>query len=188
MITGILEIRDFLHNPDEVVALAKSIKYYSRAKHPEPVERNLLWRGMRSDCLYKFDHELFDSLFHSLFMSIVTKTMGSDKFRLQYEFVGNAVFHYMRKSDVYNDGWIHDDTGSILAGVLYLNKETRDDCGTVVFVDGKPTNIKNEYNKLVLYPAHLKHSSSSGFGKDVNDARLTLAFFVSSVGMRLSCI
>ena len=143
---------------------------------------------MRSDPLYKFEPELFDNLFDRLFMSVVTTTMGSDRFRLQYEFVGNAVFHYMRKSDVYSDAWIHDDTGSILAGVLYLNKETDEDAGTVVFVDSKPVEIKNEYNKLVLYPAHLQHASRSGFGKDVNDARLTLAFFVSSVGMRLSCI
>lgn len=188
MITGIVEIKNFLDDPDELIRVAKASTFYSLNDHPELLERTLAWEGRRSDSLYKFDKELSDKLFHQLFMGVANHIMGSYKFNVSYEYNGNSLFHYMTEDDVFNDSWVHDDHGSVLAGVLYLNKEVKKDSGTVVFVDGKPTEVENEYNKLVLYPASLKHSARSGFGKDVSDARLTLAFFISSVSFRLNCI
>jgi hypothetical protein len=186
MITGIVEIKDFLPNPDEVVKVAKSCDFYSLNEHPELLERTLNWEGMRSDSLYKFDKEMSDQLFHNLFMKVAKHIVGSDQFRLNYEYVGNSLFHYMTKEDVYTDSWIHADSGSLFAGVLYLNKETDKAAGTTIYIDGKKIDVENEYNKLVLYPANLKHTATSGFGDDVNDARLSIAFFISSAAFRLS--
>jgi hypothetical protein len=185
MITGIVEIRNFLPNPDDIVKVAKSCDFYSLNEHPELLERTLNWEGMRSDSLYKFDKELSDQLFHNLFMSVAKHIAGSDQFRLGYEYHGNSLFHYMTKKDIYTDSWIHADSGSLFAGVLYLNKETDTTAGTAIYIDGKKVEVENEYNKLVLYPAHLKHNAISGFGNDVNDARLSIAFFISSVTFRL---
>lgn len=186
MITGIVEIKDFLPNPDEVVEVAKELPYFSRWEHPELMEQVLSWEGKRTDAIYKYDKELSDQLFHHLFMRATNHIVGSDNFRLGYEYVGNSSFHYMTKQDVYTDSWIHSDGGSLFAGVLYLNKETDKTAGTAIYVGGKRVEVENEYNKLVLYPANLKHTAIGGFGNDVNDARLSLAFFISSVAFRLS--
>lgn len=187
MITSIVEIRNFLPDPDALVGVAKGTEFYSIEQHPDLTERTLVWEGRRSESLYRFDKELSDKLFHAVFESLARRMMGDDKYGFEYKYVGNSVFHYMTENDVYSDSWIHDDRGCVFAGVLYLNKETKEDTGTVVFVDGEPHEVKNEYNKLVLYPANLKHSSRSGFGSDVSDARLTLGFFISSVSFSIRC-
>lgn len=190
MITGIVEIKDFLSDPDEIVRLAKLCSFYSLSEHPKtlnPNERRLNWSGMRSDSIYKFDKPLSDKLFDCLFCKIADKASGNLAYSMEYRYNGDLSFHYLTGQDVYNDSWVHNDNGSVFAGVLYLNKDVAEDVGTVVFVDGKPIEIKNEYNKLVLYPAHFMHHAQSGFGKDVNDARLSIVFFVSSVEFRLSC-
>lgn len=190
MITGILEMRNFLKDPDSVVELAKSATFYPLESHPKTLDPNdtqMAWEGMRSDSIYKFNLKLSEDLFHEMFSRIARESVGSDDYSLQYEYYGNSSFHYMTSDNVCNDSWLHSDDGSIFAGVLYLNKDAQKEMGTTIFVGNTPVEIANEYNKLVVYPAHFKHFSSSGFGTTVDDARLTIAFFVSNVGFRLNC-
>ena len=189
MITGIVEIKDFLQDPDETVKVAKSCSFYSLENHPKTLDQDdkkLSWQGMRSDSLYKFDKPLSDFLFNRLFCKIAEKAVGGDKFGMSYEYYGNSSFHYFTEDNVLDSSWVHNDEGSLFAGVLYLNKDAPENTGTVV-IDDNPVVVKNEYNKLVLYPAHFKHYAQGGFGKDVNDARLSIVFFISSVSFRLNC-
>lgn len=179
MITEIIEIKDFLLNPDEVIKAAKLISFYSVDTHPKTLDLSdlkLCWDGMRSDSIYQFDKKLSDDLFDRVFCKITEKAVGDYHYSMRYEYNGNCSFHYFTEHDAYNDSWVHNDNGSLFAGVLYLNKNAPENTGTVVIIDGEHIKVENEYNKLVLYPAHLLHYAQGGFGKDVNDARLTSYF------------
>lgn len=190
MITGIVEFENFLPNPDEVVDLAKRSTFYSIADHPETPDKknvNLSWVGKRSESLYTSNQLFAHSIFDGLFSRVATKIMGDSNYGMRYEYLGNVLFHYLTEQDVRDSTWEHIDESCVFAGVLYLNKVAPDHSGTVIIIDGKKVEVKNEFNKLVLYPARLSHYAQCGFGSDTDDARLTLAFFITAAMFNLNC-
>ena len=189
MITGIVELENFLPNPDQVVDLAKHSMFYSLADHPETLDKknvDLSWTGKRSESLFVSDQVLAHSLFDRLFSRIATKIMGDSNYGMRYEYLGNVLFHYLTSQDVRDNTWKHIDKSCVFAGVLYLNEDAPEHSGTVIVVDGKEIEVKNEFNKLVLYPARLSHYAERGFGSALNDARLTLVFFVTAAMFNLN--
>ena len=94
----------------------------------------------------------------------------------------------MREKDKFGDGWMHKDIKSVLAGLVYLNPNPKPNMGTIVHRygdDKEPVIVENEFNKLVMYDTSYLHAPQGGFGTDVNDARLTLVFFIGEVSMRV---
>ena len=73
--------------------------------------------------------------------------------------------------------WHTDPTSH--AGVLYLTPNPSSESGTTIFLDGKRNDIKNKYNRLVMYPGKNKHGISSFFGDSKESGRMTFTFFIS---------
>lgn len=78
----------------------------------------------------------------------------------------------------------HVDPHGPIAGVIYLTPDAPIDSGTSVLYseDNKFVNIENKYNRLVAYESHRIHALSKTFGSSKETGRLTLTFFIHSVG------
>jgi len=91
----------------------------------------------------------------------------------------NCLFHSLTQYDLIGEEGFHNDS-SDMAGVVYLNNRTDIDPfrhGTTIIRDGERIHIPYEYNKLILYRGSMRHSASTGFGKDIADSRLTFNMF-----------
>jgi hypothetical protein len=93
--------------------------------------------------------------------------------------------------------WIHSDTTTMWAGVLYLTPNAPLSGGTGIFryretgeyghsneYDGQDMTkwemvdrLGNKYNRLILYQGHLFHASLDYFGNSMESGRLFQVFF-----------
>lgn len=190
MLTEFVEIRDFFDDPYEVLMLAKQQAFVERDVHYHNAERNTFYNGVRTKSVRDINEELYFKIMNRIFQKVIDSRFGNDvtKKRIDYDFQASSYFHIMREQDIFGDGWMHKDTNSILAGVIYLNPNPRPNSGTIVhrYGDDKdPVIVENEFNKLVMYDTSYLHAPQGGFGSDVNDSRLTLVFFIGEVGLRI---
>lgn len=180
MFSPYIIVDNFFDNPYGVVELAKSQSYERSAVETGPaiaglkIDRtkpvpSVSWRGYRSrvDDLVitrNYGQLLFDKLFPDV--------------RVYQAGVGWC-FSYMPEM-ARESSWFHKDSQPFLAGVIYLSHNPPSFSGTIV---GEHT-IENKFNRMVAYPANTTHSPSCGFGDTIDDARLTLNFFIFSMNMR----
>lgn len=116
-------IDNFYDDPNKVRDFALSLDYHdSNGRYP----------GKRTNLLHEIDKKFFDDFclkFFSLYYNFNSATVEwtvETEFQLIHTFEEN-------KNSPKNKGWIHIDTSSILAGVIYLTPEIDEDCGTSVF-------------------------------------------------------
>lgn len=170
----ILHVDDFFPNPDRIRQCALEQEF----REPYEVES---WVGLRTDefagTIDGVDIE--DYILERLY-DIYPKLPAMEltwMFHLSPENVPR------KNTDVdYDIENIHkDDTKVQFAGVVYLTPNPDMDGGTSFFDDDgkKIGEAKNEYNRLIFYPADVLHSPTKPFGEGKEGARLTLTFFAS---------
>ena len=179
MINDILCIENIFDDPEQIINLAKEQKYYSFEDNPTVKNTNIKYSGKRTDHLFNI---LSDSDYFNLTNKIVSKLfmdVPSVKVKLQ----PICLFHYLTENDIPNNSWTHKDT-SLYSGVVYLSKNFVDrfnNHGTKIYKKGQEINIRNEFNKLIMYRGDYSHSANFGFGKTLEDSRLTLNFFINNL-------
>ena len=103
------------------------------------------WPGLRTEPLHLIDKNLNNTLLLKIL---------SAYFDLRYENISwqksNVTFQLTKpyssdKNNVKNKGWIHQDNGTHLAGLIYLTPNADLDSGTSLF------NLKKEYENNFLY-------------------------------------
>lgn len=181
-------IDNAIDNPDELVALAKTIKFHS-SKDVQCKNINLYedhefnekyvsgkWRGFRSNPLWLEYPELNNKILMQLF----NKMFVHDQVTIRWDIASHL--HYFPVGLPDGDFWWHADGGCFWAGVLYLNKKPKKDSGTrIIMPDGTETILDNVYNRFVVYNSKLLHRPQAGFGTNTNNSRLTLTLFFYSL-------
>ena len=173
MIKDLIIKDDFFSDPQKIVALAKQQQYYAPTK-----EFN--WVGMRSPLLNNMLNEedmrlICDPISKHLFHSALD---GNTKYSFQYDV--EMYFHYLDENIKHTPKFFHKDT-NLMAGVIYLTENPKDNSGTVVIENKNEHRINNKFNRCVIYNSNFSHAALNGFGKTVEDARLTLTLFFNEI-------
>lgn len=181
MFSDIMCIDDILNDPDEIVEIAKKQKYYS-CEENHTIGGRITYNGKRTLHLSYLDENLHKKITNEIINKAYT---FRDSVRNDCNIVAKCqsvcLFHYVTEYDMPNDTWLHKDT-TLFSGVIYLNKQFKDrfnNHGTKIIKD-KECNFAYKYNRMVLYRGDYMHSANFGFGKNVDDARLTLNFFINN--------
>jgi hypothetical protein len=175
MIKDLIVKDNFFENTQEILALAKAQKYDAPKSHDN-------WAGMRSpllnDVLSAEDMErLYTPISEHMFHSTLR---GVGEYSFQYK--TEMYFHYLDKNIKYTPKFFHRDT-SLMAGVVYLSETPTNDSGTILINNGEECKVDNVFNRCVLYNSSLLHAPLNGFGKTVDDARLTLTIFFGEISI-----
>lgn len=124
-----LVIDNFFDKPDEIAAIAQTLKYSPSA--------NNNWPGVRSPELSKVEPKLWSCLFNKFFSLWYA---DEDLEKIQYRV--NAYFQKIKpvssnSDSVLNTGWVHVDgpSDSLGAGVIYLEPTADPSCGTGLYTD-----------------------------------------------------
>lgn len=139
----IVIIDDFFEDPDAIVKLANSFKYYP------PDTGN--WPGSRTKQLHLIDERLFNYFgerIHLLFHDT-----APDYWNMQVHFQKIMPFSDDKWHKT-NRGWIHQDIDTFFGGIVYLNKDPEPDTGTSIYKAkrGYSLQTKEELNmKESLY-------------------------------------
>jgi hypothetical protein len=99
------------------------------------------WPGVRTKLLHEMNEELFDIVCKKIMF--VLRPYGFKEFdELQ------TAFQMIDES--YGRGWVHDDDPKLhVAGVVYLNKDAPEGCGTTIYKDAPDFNGE-EYTKMFM--------------------------------------
>ena len=184
MIHDILCIDNVFDNPQEIINLAKKQNYYSCEENHTIKNTNIKYMGKRTDHLFNI---LEEKEYYWLTQQIIKKIFGSVQ-TTNTKIQSICLFHYLTSNNIPNKYWIHKDT-SLYSGVIYLNETFVDkfnNHGTKIIKNGEEINIKNDFNKLVMYRGDYLHSANFGFGETIDDSRLTLNFFINEITIEIN--
>lgn len=192
MFKEFLIVDSILDSPEVLVRLSKQISYdvnkipigkalsdisFSKDRTFGNGGRN--WFGYRSNFLYEINYDLFSSIFNEIF----SKVFSHYKFS-EINYYVDAHLHFLPQSCQGSDEDYHRDT-SVMAGVIYLNKDPAPESGTVLILPNENCcRVENKFNRLVLYNADILHRPQNGFGSRLDDCRLTLTFFVRKLEIK----
>ena len=191
MLIEFQEIKNVFDDPYVIVEIAKQQTFFERNKHP--YKDKVFYEGIRSDNLINIDENLHNHLNNQILNKIFFKRFEGDinRMTIEYGFKCHSYFHILREQEKFNNSWLHQDIVAALAGVVYLNPNPRPNTGTIVYNNeksNKPTIIKNEFNKLIVYNTNYLHGAEGGFGKDIEDSRLSLVFFISELDIKIRMV
>jgi hypothetical protein len=184
---------NILDNPQVLLDLSKKIKYYKNnfPKNVEtdiPLNTNLSdrtfgsWCGFRSNILHEINHKIFCNTFDDIFKKIFNKIV----FR-EINYVVDSYLHFLPENCLCTEKSYHRDFSNeynvLFAGVIYLNLNPKNNSGTLLLLNDEKEElvVENKFNRLVLYNSYIPHRPHNGFGKNLNDSRLTLTFFVKKL-------
>lgn len=182
MIKDFIIIDDVFDNPYELISIAKHIPLYTKENYVlsrEPDDSNMPegeWRGHRSKPFHLYDKDTFTSSFNEIIKKVF------DGFFFYYEIT--SYFHFLTEKEKFNQSWWHKDGDFVFAGIVYLNKETPPNGGTILKINDENVFIKNKFNRLVFYKANILHTVENTFGNDINNSRMTLNFFVNKMFLK----
>jgi len=183
-------IDNVLENPDKYIQLAKSTGYEYNTKFPctlekinieltLPLTNEFNWRGFRSKELHMLDQDLFSATFNTIF-----KKLYSNLGDIQFNYHVSSYLHYNSKDIGNCKEWWHIDKPYLYAGVIYLNKNPPKDTGTLILLqDNTTVTIENVFNRLIFYNSNLLHRPQACFGSSIDDARLTVVFFIKNIAV-----
>ena len=178
MLLDLIEVDNALDDLDYFIKQSKSQTYYKSNEHPSNTDVN--YAGSRSN---EFNAEDTSRIAKAILDKCFT-TAVADKIGIDCQFQLRCYYHYLTENDTYNDSWIHSDPNDIYAGVIYLN-DNKNDNGTIVYRN-PISYLQMRKNRLVMYRSDYEHSARNGFGKDANDARLSIVFFIR--GLRVTLV
>ena len=174
MINSLLIVDNVFRDPDRIIELARSHEYYTNQ------DAELTWQGIRSKELISYDYNTYSEVVNEMVNKSIEKTFGNG-INVDFKWYMNLYFHQLLSNDIMTDDWFHTDKKCCYAGIVYLSKNPPADSGTIVNTGTEILNIDNVFNRMVLYRSDYIHSAKSGFGNSINDSRLTLTFFVTSI-------
>ena len=185
MLQNIIVVENCFEDPDEIVNFAKSQRLYSREEYPNGVP---YWPGKRSLQISKLNNEMHEKIVNNVIDKCLEKTFEEslqndgyqEKNKIHYNYDCKSFVHLMTESDI---NTIHKDEESLYAGVIYLNKNPKEDCGTNFYSSNNKIfkTVKNKFNRLLIYNSYILHRPVSGFGNDIKDGRLTLVFYFKRI-------
>lgn len=184
-----LVIDNFFDDPDFYVNYAKTIPYVSQSTvktegiEVSRINHSVGWRGYRSEPLHFFDLSLHQKILKLIFYKLkkffntplIDVNIPIDDVHSYIFFNYNPGFILEHHPKEY---WWHADEGYKVAGVIYLNKKSAFNSGTLLKQNNDIINIKNVYNRLVIYDALLMHAPANVFGESADSSRLTITFFI----------
>lgn len=183
MLNNFFVIDNLFDDPMKIVKLAHTQKYYSINEHPRDKNTHISWEGVRTEWLHDVCSENEQMLLQDQITRKMCNTIRTDAF-IDIKQDMRMHFHLFTEHQKHRPDWFHTDT-TILAGVVYLNKDVIDSPhhGTIVKMNGVDRIIPNRYNRLVAYRGDYIHAPASGFGSNIQDGRLTLNFFIHSLNL-----
>lgn len=192
---------DYFENPDEIREIALSYKNYRIDNGNDGPGSG--WRGQRTLPFRKLKDQ------HCACCNqLITSYTPTDEFiikeskkifdicdeyfkfteKCSEEMTITSFFHITTKETrkAYPD-WqnrFHKDQNSPVAGVVYLNPEAPLNAGTTILDSDRNqfVNVENKYNRLVAYDGFRVHALSDVFGDSKETGRMTLTFFIHTVG------
>ena len=160
--------QNFFNYPEKILDIAKEIKF-------EKPNQNESWKGLRSKSIHDTHPELFNYIINKVFS-------------LYYDFNLELVnwnnthvsFHKMDNIEINNQD-IHTDEDSLIAGVIYLNKNGNINNGTTIYDnnDNEILKFSNTYNSLICYDSKYRHRVSN-----CDKERINIVFFVDTLQVK----
>ena len=150
-------VDDFFDDPDEIVKISQSLKWY------KPDIGN--WPGERTKQLHTEEPWLFNYFgerIHWLFHDEVP-----EYWKLQSHFQKIKPFGD-DQWDKRNQGWIHQDVDTWFGGIVYLTKDPSPNSGTSIYT------VKNGYS--LQYREEMKKKEDLYLGKDLDMDEYNEAF------------
>ena len=147
-------VDNFFDNPDDIVEVAESFKYYS------PDTGN--WPGTRTKQLHVLNHRLFTYFgqkIHLLFHDTCP-----EGWTMQCHFQNIRPFAEGNK----NRGWVHQDIDTHFGGIVYLSKNPEPNTGTSIY------KAKHGYSNQYL--SELKIKERHYLGENIPDEEYDEAF------------
>ncbi len=142
-------IDDFFEDPDAIVKMAESFKYYP------PDTGN--WPGMRTKQL----HVIADRFFHYFGEKIhlLFHDKSPEYWNMQTHFQKIKPFHE-DQYDPLNRGWVHQDIDTHFGGIVYLTKDPEPDTGTSIY--------KTTTGFALQWPKEIKMKEALYRGEDID--------------------
>jgi hypothetical protein len=168
LITDLLILDNFFHDPDKEREFALSIPYLHTNFPNRTNQKN------RTDAL----HLNYSTKFNFYKNLIYEKLKISD---LNYFKTIGMSFQFNLEGDISEP---HFDSGWDLAGVIYLTPNAPKSSGTAFYTTTndhfeKVFEVENFYNRFIIYPATLYHEGQNFFGNQLKNSRLNLVFFAN---------
>lgn len=182
-------IDNVFDSPDMVLEITKELTFYSsRTKNPVNAHGDK-WKGFRSEFLQQHQKQkIFVEVTHKILNTLnVYDFFAKEQSLFNINPNIQSVFHYTTEEFQFedNDEWVHTDPAFLFSGVIYLQKDPPKNSGTILFYGNEEIVIENKFNRLIFYRSDIMHSSQSGFGQVLEDARLVLLFFIDSINLTL---
>lgn len=161
---------DIFQDPDKIRQKSLSSHY------KEPCFERDWWRGYRCNIKNFSNLEEFDNISNAV----------SDFYRLK-NFSMDFSFHYSLENTKntcfpsFDEYKYHTDhIYCKYAGVVYLQKNIPKKSGTIIInhLTDEVVEVENIYNRLVCYPSNFTHAPVDLFGKNIDDGRMTITFFI----------
>jgi hypothetical protein len=184
MLKDLIVVPNFFDNPKEIIELAKQQKYYTLNEHPQDKNTIVRWNGYRTENLEDIIDEKYNILIRETITNKIFKEGLPDKTASSVKYWGSEFFHFFTEDCPADNVNVHQDSG-LYAGVVYLNDkvlENKSEHGTIIFNKEKESFIMPyEYNTAIFYRSDFFHAPLNGYGSTVNDARLSLCFFIEKL-------
>ena len=175
MLQDLIVKDNFFTDTSKILALARTQSYC-------PPRKEDYWAGMRSVALRNVLHKddlnyIYDTISNNLFHSVL-----DGKTRYSFDYKCEMYFHYLDESIEHKEEFIHQDE-CLMAGVVYLAENPKNNSGTLVIQNGIKSEIDNVFNRCVIYNSNIFHAPVNGFGSTVDNARLTLNIFITEINI-----
>jgi len=185
MLKDYVVINNVLSEPEILVNLSKNLSYIKNFEHVnlsgiQLLDNNFIetpnWKGFRSPPLHEVDNELQHYVFNEMFFKIFKGRNVSYEVTSHLHFLsGNNQSNYKKAN------WWHQDLNCIFAGLIYLSPNPPKNSGTNFLLNNDSICVENTFNRLIFYRSDIFHRPQKGFGTSVDDARLTLTFFINKL-------
>jgi len=160
---------NFLNNIDDIRSIALNCNYNKS-------DLNTGWKGFRSNLIEA-------NLIKDPILDEICEFLNLEK----NNYTLSCFFHYSLEETKYecfpsfNQYKWHVD-GCDVAGVIYLQPFPMNNCGTsIINKKGEKLEIDNVYNRILYYDANLLHAPNNLFGKDIDNSRMTISFFMTHI-------
>ena len=185
MLANVIVLDSFFEDPHSIVDIALKQKFYSVNDNPNDYDniqsdKPISYLGSRTLSLkYILEESLYHQIDNKMLSAFTLNTPYNSSISIDADM--SSLFHALFENDLYEDKWIHKDT-VLYAGIVYLNEHLEgDNHGTLL--DGQI--IPYKFNRMVLYRADMPHAAMNGYGKTINDSRLTLNFFINTINISI---
>lgn len=192
---------NYFENPDEIRKIALSYKNYRIDNGNDGPGYG--WRGQRTLPFRKLKDQ-----YCACCNQLITSYTPTDEFIIEHskkifdlceeyfkftekcseEMTITSFFHITteetKKSYPDWQNRFHKDQNSPIAGVVYLNPDAPTRAGTTILDsdENQFVNVENIYNRLVAYDGFRVHALSDVFGDSKETGRMTLTFFIHTIG------